>query len=74
MAFSDLLGGAVVSASNPRLYWVDLGAERRTSGCYCAPDGRVKNYARIVQFLEQDAVDADRLNRILAAAPLPPRV
>jgi len=27
--------------------------------------GRAKDYARIVQFLEQDAVDADKLNSIL---------
>ena len=27
--------------------------------------GRAKDYARIVQFLEQDAVDADKLSRIL---------
>ena len=27
--------------------------------------GRAKDYARIVQFLEQDAVEADNLNRIL---------
>jgi len=27
--------------------------------------GRTKDYARIVQFLEQDAVDANKLNRVL---------
>lgn len=27
--------------------------------------GRTKDYARIVQFLEQDAVNAEKLNRII---------
>lgn len=27
--------------------------------------GRAKDYARIVQFLEQDAIDGDKLNRVL---------
>jgi hypothetical protein len=28
--------------------------------------GRAKDHARILQFLEQDAVDTERLNRVLA--------
>lgn len=42
--------------------WV-LGAEHLVA--IALQTGRAKDYARIVQFLEQDAVDADRLNRIL---------
>jgi hypothetical protein len=42
--------------------WV-LGAEYLVA--IALETGRAKDYARILQFLEQDAVDADRLNRIL---------
>jgi hypothetical protein len=35
--------------------------------------GRAKDYARIVQFLEQDAVDSDKLNRILMRHGLVPK-
>jgi len=42
--------------------WV-LGAEHLVT--IALETGRAKDYARIVQFLEQDAVDADKLNRIL---------
>jgi len=35
--------------------------------------GRAKDYARIVQFLEQDAVDADKLNRVLMRHGLVPK-
>jgi len=42
--------------------WV-LGAEHLVA--IALVTGRAKDYARIVQFLEQDAVDADKLNRIL---------
>jgi hypothetical protein len=40
-----------------------LGAEHLVA--IALQTGRAKDYARIVQFLEQDAVDADKLNRIL---------
>ena len=42
--------------------WV-LGAEHLVA--IALETGRAKDYARIVQFLEQDAVDADKLNPIL---------
>jgi hypothetical protein len=42
--------------------WV-LGAEHLVA--IALKTGRAKDYARIVQFLEQDAVDGDKLNRIL---------
>jgi hypothetical protein len=42
--------------------WV-LGAEHLVA--LALMTGRAKDYARILQFLEQDAVDADRLNGIL---------
>jgi len=42
--------------------WV-LGAEHLVA--IALQTGRAKDYARIVQFLEQDAVDADKLNRLL---------
>jgi hypothetical protein len=35
--------------------------------------GRAKDYARIVQFLEQDAIDGDRLNRVLVRHGLVPK-
>ena len=35
--------------------------------------GRAKDYARVVQFIEQDAVDADKLNRILTRHGLIPQ-
>ena len=35
--------------------------------------GRAKDYARIVHFLEEDAVDADRLNRVLMRHGLVPK-
>ena len=35
--------------------------------------GRAKDYARIVQFLEQEVVDADRLNRVLMRHGLVPK-
>jgi hypothetical protein len=35
--------------------------------------GRAKDYARIVHFLEQDAVDADKLNRVLMRHGLIPK-
>ncbi len=35
--------------------------------------GRAKDYARIVQFLEQDAVDAEKLNRVLMRHGLVPK-
>jgi hypothetical protein len=35
--------------------------------------GRAKDYARIVQFLEQDAVGADKLNRVLMRHGLRPK-
>ena len=35
--------------------------------------GRAKDYARIVQFLEQDAVDADKLKRVLMRHGLVPK-
>ena len=35
--------------------------------------GRAKDYARIVQFVEEDAVDADKLNRLLAQHGLGPK-
>jgi hypothetical protein len=40
-----------------------LGAEHLVA--IALETGRAKDHARIVQFLEQDAVDADKLNRIL---------
>jgi hypothetical protein len=42
--------------------WV-LGAEHLVA--IALKTGRAKDHARIVQFLEQDALDADKLNRIL---------
>jgi hypothetical protein len=42
--------------------WV-LGAEYLVA--IALETGRAKDYARILQFLEQDALDADKLNRIL---------
>lgn len=32
--------------------------------------GRAKHYTRIVQFLEEDAIDADKLNRLLTRSGL----
>ncbi len=50
--------------------WV-LGAEHLVALALEA--GRAKDYARIVQFLEQDAVDPDKLNRILMRNGLVPK-
>jgi hypothetical protein len=48
-----------------------LGAEHLVA--IALETGRAKDFARIVQFLEQDAVDADKLNQILVRHGLLPK-
>jgi len=58
----EALAGAVGTEVEGIRTWV-LSAEHLVA--IALQTGRAKDYARIVQFLEQDAVDADKLNSIL---------
>ena len=58
----EALAGAIEAEVEGVRTWV-LSAEHLVA--IALKTGRAKDYARIVQFLEQDAVDADKLNRML---------
>jgi hypothetical protein len=58
----EALGDAVETEVEGVRTWV-LSAEHLVA--IALQTGRAKDLARIVQFLEQDAVDPDKLNRIL---------
>ena len=58
----EALAGAVETEVEGIRTWV-LSAEHLVA--IALQTGRAKDYARIVQFVEQDAVDADKLNSIL---------
>jgi hypothetical protein len=58
----EALAQAIETAVEGVQTWV-LAAEHLVA--IALKTGRAKDYARIVQFLEQDAVDGGKLNRIL---------
>jgi hypothetical protein len=66
----EALAQAVEAEVEGIITWV-LSAEHLIA--IALQTGRAKDHARIVQFLEQDAVDADKLNRLLMRHGLLPK-